>query len=144
MKLRLRRLILLLAVTGVVVGLSWLVVVVGGLVYTRWCPDHGWRVTHEQLMSVHVNACAYARENGEFPGADFDEFINGVADYSRPNSGKTARLIRSALSGDGWGRPYVFEMQEGGLVFRLRSVGPNGRDEEGSGDDYEIRADHRR
>ncbi len=38
---------------------------------------------------------------------------------------------------DLWGRPYVYELAPGEII--IRSVGPNGADEHGLGDDIEIR-----
>ncbi|HWA98700.1 MAG TPA: type II secretion system protein GspG, partial [Pirellulales bacterium] len=49
-------------------------------------------------------------------------------------AGQTDRLGRIV---DGWGRPLVYKRtEEGG--FRLYSVGPNGRDEDGGGDDVQL------
>ena len=43
-----------------------------------------------------------------------------------------------ARDGDGWDRAYVYEHDVDGKWFRLRSLGPNGVDEYGAGDDLEV------
>ncbi len=107
-------------------------------------PKQGSRFTQEQLASVHIAAYSYAVENGKLPGPEFEKFIKELVEYKRASSVKTARLIGSTLSGDGWGWPYVFSVQKGGLVFYMRSVGPNGIDEDGGGDDVERCGDLRK
>lgn len=46
------------------------------------------------------------------------------------------QLDRSGRILDGWGRPFVYRRTDGG--FRLYSVGPDGRDDDGSGDDVQL------
>ena len=44
-----------------------------------------------------------------------------------------------SLPADGWGRPYVYAVDEGGAGYRLRSVGADGVDQGGEGDDVRAR-----
>ena len=44
---------------------------------------------------------------------------------------------QATLPNDAWGRPFTYERSEDGTAYRMWSVGPNGVDEHGHGDDVD-------
>jgi hypothetical protein len=88
---------------------------------------------------VHAVAVAlerYGRERGRLP----DESValaqslgEARVGSERPYYSVDARRVKDGRILDPWGRPYVYKRTvDGALVY---SFGPNGRDEEGEGDD---------
>jgi hypothetical protein len=58
-----------------------------------------------------------------------DELLKGTDAFPK------GFLDASAVPKDGWNRALVYSAQDKGVQYSLRSCGPNGIDEKGSGDD---------
>jgi len=90
-----------------------------------------------QMMVFAVAMDRFACMEQRYPGPTLTDSIRAVrqhpdlrADYGGPRD--------IELSGtDTWGRPMIFEWHDANS-FRIRSCGPNRRDDGGSGDDIEI------
>ena len=73
---------------------------------------------------------------GKYPGPTPSDAIKAIENdpLYGPNFDKRAYSMLRA-NRDSWGRPFVYELDEGWGSGRIRSLGPNGRDENGGGDD---------
>jgi hypothetical protein len=73
----------------------------------------------------------YLDENGEYPVADSSSLtkkLGGFLQLDRRSLDRQGRIV------DVWAKPLVYQRPSPGTV-RLYSLGPNGRDEDGGGDD---------
>jgi hypothetical protein len=79
-------------------------------------------------------------------GKDYDDALGLIfkyeKDYKIPEEQSLFDLNhwqnKIILDGrDLWGKPFIYETKEGGYLVIIRSTGPNGRDEHGSGDDIQ-------
>ena len=120
-----------------VVGLISVVVIAGLVVLSRKDPiDTGpeyllFRTQSELLVVGHV-LMVYREEIGRFPTAD-----EGLSVLGQP-SGEEGPFMRNVeLIQDAWGKPLIYQPVEGqtGASFLLYSLGPDGVDDGGQGDD---------
>lgn len=83
--------------------------------------------TREGLLRLKTLLEVYRWDRGSYPSE--------LADLSAPSQRYPKGCLEGApLPLDEWGRPFAYSLtSEGG--FLLRSVGPNGQDEQGQGDD---------
>lgn len=99
-------------------------VVVEGLEVT----DAASGVTLSALQEVKLGVVLYRSERGELPAA--------LEDLLRPSEAFPNGYLRgAALPVDEWGRPLRFRRTEGGQGFLVWSLGPDGEDAGGAGDD---------
>ncbi|MBL8858499.1 MAG: type II secretion system protein GspG [Planctomycetes bacterium] len=62
-----------------------------------------------------------------------------LAELTKPTDSFPNGFIEGGeLPTDGWGRAFVYSARENGAKFDLRSMGPNGVDDQGSGDDVSL------
>ncbi len=68
---------------------------------------------------------------------DYDALPARLSDLLKPSAEYPDGLLagRKEVPKDPWGNDYVYEPSADGKTYRLRSKGPNGRDEGGEGDD---------
>lgn len=102
--------------------------------------------TETELRALRVGIQKFRSLNNSVPNSGIRSLIESLR---RPSTShrdclpldkdvKVKRLKDNTLV-DLWGRPYVYVHNQSGLA--LYSVGPNGRDEEGAGDDIKISLD---
>ena len=101
--------------------------------------SHAFRSTNMQLVIIMAAAEGYRGTHGAYPVGSFGDFTKELA-ACRTDIGYDdhARAIMRARDGDGWGRPYVYAQDGDGRWYCVRSVGSNGIDELGAGDDLEV------
>lgn len=80
------------------------------------------------LRQVRGALAVYKNENGKYPGA-LVELTAASANYPR------GYLSSGALPDDGWGQALHYELVESGARYRLWSIGADGADQGGAGDD---------
>jgi len=87
-------------------------------------------VTEANLAMVDLGLLIYNLENSDYP-ATLDELVTATASYPE------GYLNMSEVPADGWGRALVYE-RVSDKEYRLRSVGADGVDDSGAGDDLAI------
>lgn len=88
-------------------------------------------VTLAALRSVRTGLAIYKSQFSRAPDT-LDELLKGTEAFPK------GFLDGGALPKDGWGRALVYAAREGGAKYDLRSVGANGTDEQGGGDDVSL------
>jgi general secretion pathway protein G len=88
--------------------------------------DEKERVTLD-LAQLSAGLTIYKLSEGRYP-ASLDDLVKPLADYP------DGCLQTSTLPVDPWGHAYQFKLNEKGKPF-LWSMGPDGEDQQGSGDD---------
>jgi tetratricopeptide (TPR) repeat protein len=103
---------------------------------TRSAPSRGTAAaaTLALLESVKAALRQYLDDKGAYPASG----IETLASELGPKGNDSLRLPADQTDSrgrilDGWGRPLVYRRTDGG--FRLYSLGPDGRDDDGAGDD---------
>lgn len=84
--------------------------------------------TEASMMSISVAVKMYQLDHGGSPPAD-------LAELQKAEGGKPAYLLE--LARDGWGREFKYSVD--GDTYKLWSMGANGIDESGQGDDLLVR-----
>lgn len=111
-------------------GLGVGALLAAGLLYALLQPPLDSNADEHHRMQTHASL--------ELVGSSLDHW---AAQHGRVPSDQEAlsvlELRASSPVRDGWGHPLVYRAVpgHGGRPFQLRSVGPNGRDEGGGGDD---------
>jgi len=95
-----------------------------------------------ELGDLSFDLMAYAFTSGP-PIVSSNQTLSETIDRLRRNP-YTANLIgenapRLLAGTDYWGHPFIFKLSEDRRTIVLYSVGPNGKDEQGLGDDVYIR-----
>jgi len=95
-------------------------------------PDHLLARTRSVLAAVGESVIRFKKEQGRYPSTQ-----EGLKILSKRTDGREPLLQTDAEPRDSWGRPFVYQLEAKNREkpFVLYSVGPNGRDESGSGDD---------
>lgn len=89
--------------------------------------------TQAALLLVKNGLAIYRLENAKLP-AKLEELLAPSANYP---DGYLAP--KKELPKDGWGRALVFKPEADGKRFQLYSLGPDGKDDNGAGDDVKSR-----
>ncbi|MHC4377192.1 MAG: type II secretion system protein GspG, partial [Planctomycetota bacterium] len=85
--------------------------------------------TDQTLLSIRVGLEAYRYDRG---GA----YPNELGDLLETNDQFPKGYVTEGLDLlDGWGRSFVYQPSDDGSTYSLRSLGPNGQDDGGTGDD---------
>ncbi len=101
--------------------------------------------TYEEIDQLIYAVGVYAKcHQGKFPGPSLPAAIAQIQAeqwfaqelQSTPDQKRTWALVVKGL--DAWGRPLKYEVDHAGKWMKVRSVGRNGIEEHGRGDDIEI------
>jgi hypothetical protein len=85
--------------------------------------------TRDGLRALRTALTVYEIDQGALP-AELQRLVEPTANYpSGYLDGKTA------LEPDAWGRPFRYALADGGATYRLWSLGADGVDQDGAGDD---------
>jgi hypothetical protein len=139
--------------------LPWWVSAIGIILVLGIIPFHlfmSWNASQPRMTYYALNAfekCVndYAFEVETIPGPTLQDAMILILKKSQTNENlkKTLDSIGDTSfsflmrNQDGWKRSFVYEQKDDGFLITLRSVGENGRDEEGKGDDLQRRIDLR-
>lgn len=129
----------------------WVSVVIGGIIAALYCPslyiwvtnrcerDRNWYDwTRSHLHELRMAAERYGEDYQRYPGPSLATFIAGIEKHEQELGISKGGGWRDVVTGDAWNRPFVFQWRDNGGAFVLRSVGANGVDEMGHGDDIEV------
>ncbi|HUR27762.1 MAG TPA: type II secretion system protein GspG, partial [Planctomycetota bacterium] len=84
--------------------------------------------TKAEMEHLETFLAVYRVEAGTFP-ASLDVLLMPTKNYPKGFVGK------SALPNDGWDHAFKYAQKEGGQSYRIWSMGPDGIDQDGKGDD---------
>jgi len=84
--------------------------------------------TRESMRQLATAIAVYQMDTGKYPGK-LDALLVATKNYP------SGFLKQGVLPMDGWGRDFVYELLEGGARYRLSSMGTDGVDQQGAGDD---------
>lgn len=84
--------------------------------------------TRESLRQASTAIAVFQMDTGKYP-AKLEDLLTATKNYP------SGFLKQGAIPQDGWGRALRYSSLEGGARYRLWSVGANGTDDQGSGDD---------
>lgn len=101
----------------------------------------GWRSTTLQMRAFRSYVLVYTsgyRTTRRIPGPTLRKCVTALLADKEIQRGVKANCPFLIENRDGWGRPFVFVWEQGGRRAVIRTVGRNGRDEMGKGDDYEL------
>lgn len=87
--------------------------------------------TLRALRSVRTGLSIYKAQHARVPST-LDELVKGTPDFPK------GFLETSAVPKDGWGHALVYGTRDDGSAFDLRSMGANGVDDHGGGDDVSL------
>jgi len=87
------------------------------------------QIARRDLRDLKAGIGVYRLEHGSYPPS-LEVLLEKTPEY--PDG---LLLDRAEVPADPWGNAYVYEVLEKGAAYRLRSVGKNGKDESGEGDD---------
>jgi general secretion pathway protein G len=125
------------SVAVVAIVIAALIVVAG---HRRVDSGSEYRVSKTETVVALVGdvLMTYRKEIGSFPTHD-----EGLDVLTKEIDGKGPFMRNVEDVRDGWGSPLIYQPTTGadGPSFRLYSLGPNGRDEEGRGDDISFWSD---
>jgi hypothetical protein len=129
----------------------WLSVMIAGIIAALYCPSlfiwvtnryerdrSRYDCTRARLHELLMAADRYGEEHHRYPGPSLAAFIAVIEKHEQELGIPNGCGWRDMVIGDAWNRPLVFQWRENGGAFVLRSVGPNGVDEMGRGDDIEV------
>ena len=132
----------------------WVCVGIACIIGVFYCPAlFIWRMNEHQidsskleatrirLFKLEMAADRYAVDYDRYPGPNLMDFITGIEKHEGELGTPVGGWLRRMIIGDEWNRPLVFRWRDNGMAFTLRSVGPNGVDEMGGGDDIEVSGD---
>lgn len=123
--------------------------VVGVLIAALWYGKRTARERHHvsasraSLQHLCVALKAYETDFGRYPPSPNAALVAAMWPANRQGA-RSLEIAPLQLSPSGelldsWGRPCVYEFREGtDRTFRLYSIGPNGVDENGQGDDISV------
>ncbi|MEM7307124.1 MAG: type II secretion system protein GspG [Planctomycetota bacterium] len=83
------------------------------------------------LRDLRTSLTVYKLDAGAYPGS-----LDGLL-KSTPNYPQGFLSGARALPMDAWGRPFRYALADGGGSYRLWSMGPDGVDQDGAGDDVQ-------
>ena len=86
--------------------------------------------TQELLVEISVAIRLYQLDNGGANPSSLGALLEKTATYP------DGYLEGGAVPQDGWGQAFVFESTAAG--YALRSIGSDGKDEKGAGDDLTL------
>ncbi len=93
--------------------------------------------TYRALRSFKITLNNYGSLYGRIAGPDLRDAVNALLkDKVFAQWQDSWRLVVRGT--DGWGRPFIYKWQPDGKRAVIRSVGPNGIDEGGGGDDIQV------
>jgi hypothetical protein len=84
--------------------------------------------TRESMRQLATAIAVYQMDTGKFP-TQLSKLLSPTANYP------SGFLKQGSLPKDGWGRDFVFESLDSGARYRLWSIGADGQDQKGAGDD---------
>lgn len=102
----------------------------------------GWSSKEASVLYVHRALSEYRERHSRYPDVATNvELVQVLKAEGLLRSGKTnEKYIKDGAAVDYWGHPLVYApdgvVNERGVTYYLYSVGPNGVDEGGTGDDY--------
>ena len=97
-----------------------------------------WDATYRQLSAFHNSLWAYAAVHGHLPGPTLREAVAQCMEEEATSDGFAAVCGMLIADRDAWGRPFVYELHTDGAAVAVRSLGPNGKDDLGAGDDLQV------
>jgi hypothetical protein len=138
-----------LVIGPIVIGLLILSVVVAILWYGKKSVEeaHARSMTQTSLQDLCVAIKAYETDFGVYPPGPNAAFVRALQSSDRQGT-LHSELANLSLSPAGklldrWQQPFVYKIvkatDRSGIAYRLYSIGPNGVDEEGKGDDIAVR-----
>ncbi len=98
--------------------------------------------TRHELSSLTGSLRSACYDQDQLPGS-LQEAIKAVQAYEqrRGERGYFTRMFPMLVRNrDAWGRPFVYELKDHGRTVVVRSLGRNGKDEKGEGDDIQSKA----
>ncbi|MEK7466217.1 MAG: type II secretion system protein GspG [Planctomycetota bacterium] len=99
----------------------------------RWNESHERSASQASLQYLCVSLKTYEASFGVYPPALNTAVFDSLQNISRPPLSPSGEFL------DHWGRPWVYKYRkETDRTFRLYSIGPNGVDEDGKGDDISV------
>jgi len=100
-----------------------------------WLQEGRYKNTHMELNAFASALSAFSFDNGRIPAMDLKGCVTAMLRH--PQYAAEVRKMCPMLidNKDGWGRPFVFIVDQKRQRAVVRSVGLNGRDEKGEGDD---------
>jgi len=85
------------------------------------------KVTRETLSYLATRLAVYRLEQGRFPAE--------LPQLAEPTPAYPQGFVKAGTLQDGWGRPFAYRVLEDGAGFRMWSLGADGADQGGLGDD---------
>lgn len=86
------------------------------------------KTTRESLRQASTAIAVFQMDTGKYP-AKLEDLLTATKNYP------SGFLKQGVVPQDGWGRPLRYSTLDGGARYRLWSVGANGTDDQGGGDD---------
>jgi hypothetical protein len=106
------------------------------------CLSHGHReflnahYTGSQIYRLGALMRSYGQMYGRMPGPSLNEAVGKLKEFAKnENAGDSIDWSTFIKNQDAWGHPYIYQWRNDGKAIQLRSMGSNGQDDLGQGDD---------